>query len=94
MSKNVESYILHNLKEFNEIPEKRPTHDEISERRSRGKYEGAFVFEPVPGLYENIAMWDFASSYGSTIVTYNLSKSTFLVIILKVQGLIGVGFVA
>jgi len=78
MSKNVESYILHNLKKFNEIPEKRPTYDEIGERRKREKYEGAFVFEPVPGLYENIAMFDFTASYGSTIVTYNLSRSTFL----------------
>jgi DNA polymerase elongation subunit (family B) len=78
MSKNVESYIIHNLERFNEIPEKRPSHDEISERRMRGKYEGAFVFEPIPGLYEDIAMFDFTASYGSTIVTYNLSRSTFL----------------
>lgn len=78
MSKNVEAFILHNLKSFNEIPEKRPTPDEIGKRRRREKYEGAFVLEPTPGLYENIAMWDFTSSYGSTIVTYNLSKSTFL----------------
>ncbi len=78
MSKNVESYILHNLKKFNEIPEKRPTYDEIGERRKREKYEGAFVFEPIPGLYENIGMFDFTASYGSTIVTYNLSRSTFL----------------
>ncbi len=78
MSKNVESYILHNLGRFNEIPEKRPSHDEISERRMKGKYEGAFVFEPIPGLYENIGMFDFTASYGSTIVTFNLSRSTFL----------------
>ncbi|PIO08670.1 hypothetical protein COU59_00735, partial [Candidatus Pacearchaeota archaeon CG10_big_fil_rev_8_21_14_0_10_34_12] len=78
MSKNVESFILHNLKDFNEIPEKRPTYDEIAERRKKGKYEGAFVFEPIPGIYENLAIFDFTSSYGSTIVTYNLSKSTFL----------------
>jgi len=78
MSKNVESHIIHNLEKFNEIPEKRPTHDEISERRMKGKYEGAFVFEPTPGLYENIGMFDFTASYGSTIVTFNLSRSTFL----------------
>lgn len=78
MSKNVEAFILHNLERFNEIPEKKPTHEEIGKRRQMGKYEGAFVFEPTPGLYENIAMFDFTSSYGSTIVTYNLSKSTFL----------------
>ena len=78
MSTNVEDYILHNLQKFNEIPEKRPTYDEIGERRRRGKYEGAFVLEPKAGLYEDLAMFDFTSSYGSVIVTYNLSKSTFL----------------
>ena len=78
MSKNVEAFILHNLEKYNEIPEKRPTHDEIGSRRNLGKYEGAFVFQPTPGLYENLAVFDFTSSYGSTIVTYNLSKSTFL----------------
>lgn len=78
MSKNVESYILHNLERFNEIPERKPGHDEIGERRMKGKYEGAFVFEPTPGLYENIGMFDFTASYGSVIVTYNLSRSTFL----------------
>ncbi|MBI2044039.1 ribonuclease H-like domain-containing protein [Candidatus Pacearchaeota archaeon] len=78
MSNNVEDYILHNLNKFNEIPEKKPISEEISERRSREKYEGAFVFEPTPGLYENVVIFDFTSSYGSTIVTYNLSKSTLL----------------
>ncbi len=78
MSTNVEDYILHNLHRFNEIPEKRPTYDEIGERRARGKYQGAFVLEPKAGLYENLSVFDFTSSYGSVIVTYNLSKSTIL----------------
>lgn len=78
MSNNVEDYIIHNLERFNEIPEKRPTYDEIGTRRGREKYEGAFVFEPTPGLFEDIAVFDFTSSYGSTIVSYNLSKSTLI----------------
>lgn len=78
MSKNVEAFIIANLERFNEIPEKRPTHEEIGERRRREKYVGAFVFEPTPGLYEDVSIFDFTSSYGSTIVTYNLSKSTCL----------------
>ena len=78
MSANIEDYIIHNLNKFNEIPEKRPMYDEIGERQKRGKYEGAFVFQPSPGLYENIGIFDFTSSYGSVIVTYNLSKSTLL----------------
>lgn len=78
LSKQVEGYILHNLEKYNEIPEKRPTYDEISQRRNRKKVEGAFVFEPKPGLYENIAMFDFTSMHTSIIISMNLSKSTLL----------------
>lgn len=78
MSSHVENYILHNLNKFNEIAEKRPVHNEIACRRGLGKYEGAFVLQPIPGLYENLCMFDFASMYASVIVSYNLSLSTFI----------------
>ncbi|MEK6913712.1 MAG: DNA polymerase domain-containing protein [Nanoarchaeota archaeon] len=78
MSANVEDYIIHNLKKFNEIPEKHPTYDEIGERKTREKYEGAFVFTPSPGIYEEIGIFDFTSYWPSIIVTFNLSKSTIL----------------
>lgn len=78
MSSNVDNYIIHNLNKYDEIIERKPIHDEISKRRTLGKYEGAFVLEPVPDLYENVVMFDFTSMYASVIVTYNLSKSTFL----------------
>ncbi|MCX6749530.1 MAG: DNA-directed DNA polymerase [Candidatus Pacearchaeota archaeon] len=78
LAKQVEGYILHNLDRFNEIPEKRPTYDEIGERRHREKVEGAFVLEPKPGLYENIAMFDFTSMHTSIIISMNISKSTLL----------------
>lgn len=78
MSANVEDYIIHNLKKFNEIPEKRPTYDEIGERRRREKYEGAFVLQPTPGLYEDICIFDFTSMHASIIVSYNLSRATLL----------------
>ncbi len=78
MSANVEDYIVHNLNKFNEIPEKRPAYDEIGERKGREKYEGAFVFQPSPGIYENIGIFDFTSYWPSIIVSFNLSKSTIL----------------
>ncbi len=78
MATHVENYVLHNLDRFNEIAEKRPLGPEIGDRRAKGKYEGAFVFEPVPGLYENLVMFDFTSMYASVIVSYNLSKSTYI----------------
>ncbi len=76
MATNCENYILHNLKRFNEIAEKKPGSENIAERRMEGKYAGAFVFEPIPNLYENMVMFDFTSMYGSVIVSYNLSKAT------------------
>lgn len=77
LSKQVENYILHNLERFNEIPEKRPTYKEISERKGK-RVQGAFVFEPTPGLYENIAIFDFTSMHTSIIISMNLSKETLL----------------
>ena len=77
MSAHVENYIIHNLEGFNEIAEKRPTHEEIGDRREEGRFEGAFVLQPVPGLYSNVIFFDFTSMYASVIVSYNLSKSTY-----------------
>jgi len=76
MASNFEDFTIHSLEKFNEIAEKRPTHEEIGKRRMHRRYEGAFVFQPTPGLYEKVIFFDFSSMYGSIIVTYNLSRST------------------
>jgi len=76
MAAHVENHILHNLSRFNEIAEKRPGHGESNERKMKGKFEGAFVYEPKPGLYENLVMFDFTSMHASIIVSFNISKST------------------
>ncbi len=76
MSQLLEHYILHNLRSYDEIAEKRPIHDEIESRRQRQSVEGAFVFQPIPGLYENLAMFDFTSMHTSIIVSFNISKAT------------------
>ncbi len=78
LSKYTEYYILHNLDKHNEIPEKKPTHDELSLRRHEGPVEGAFVLEPKPGLYEKVAMFDFTSMHTSIIISMNLSRGTLL----------------
>ncbi len=78
LSKYVESYMLNHLRKFNEIPERRPGYNEIGERRQRTSVEGAFVFEPKPGLYENIGMFDFTSMHTSIIISHNISKGTLL----------------
>lgn len=78
LSSLVENFIIHNLGRFNEIVEKRPEHNAIAERRARGKFEGAFVFQPTPGLYEDVAIFDFTSMHTSIIVSFNISKTTLL----------------
>ncbi len=78
MSGLVENYFVHNLERFNEIAEKRPIHEEIAKRRLRERYEGAFVFQPEAALYEDLAIFDFTSMYASIIVSFNLSRTTFL----------------
>ena len=78
LSKYVESYILHNLEKFNEIPEKRPYNPEMSDRRDTASVEGAFVLEPKPGLYEDVVIFDFTSMHTSIIISENISKGTLL----------------
>ena len=78
MSNLVENYIMHNLDKYNEIIEKKPVNDMIAGRRAEDKYEGAFVFQPIPGLYEDVVFFDFTSMYGSVIVSFNLSRESYL----------------
>ena len=40
-------------------------------------YTGAFVYEPIPGVYKNVIALDFASLYPSTIRQFNISPDTY-----------------
>lgn len=40
------------------------------------KFEGAYVKEPVPGLYDWVAVYDFASLYPNIMLTFNMSPET------------------
>jgi DNA polymerase elongation subunit (family B) len=41
-------------------------------------YTGAYVFTPVPGLYDMVVSFDFSSLYPSTIIAYNIDYSTLV----------------
>ena len=41
-------------------------------------YDGGFVFDPIPGLYENIICVDFASLYPSIMEAYNICFTTLI----------------
>lgn len=42
------------------------------------RYVGAYVRDPIPGIYENVVSLDFASMYPNAIISYNICYSTFL----------------
>lgn len=76
LSRQIENYILHNLEKYNEIPERKPSQRELGTRLEEIPSEGAFVYEPTPGMYEDLAMFDFTSMHTSIIISHNISKGT------------------
>lgn len=46
------------------------------EKTEWGKYEGAYVKEPIPGVYKNIVSYDLNSLYPNTMITLNTSPET------------------
>ncbi|MFH1642357.1 MAG: DNA-directed DNA polymerase [Nanoarchaeota archaeon] len=74
-SQLVELYLLKNAKSYNELAPNGPTPAEIKKRRIQS-FKGAFVFAPKPGLYKNIAVFDFRSLYPSIISSHNISPGT------------------
>jgi len=71
----VENYLIKEAPYFNELVPEKPKYEEVGKRFER-TYEGGFVYQPSPGLYENIIVLDFRSIYPSIIVTYNICPST------------------
>ena len=74
-SQLVESYLIKQTPNFNELIPKKPSHDEIGQRRIQS-YKGAFVFEPKPGLYKDIVVFDFRSLYPTIISSHNIGLDT------------------
>ncbi|HEX33072.1 MAG TPA: hypothetical protein ENG01_01500, partial [Candidatus Aenigmarchaeota archaeon] len=70
----VEELIIKEVWDKEVIPRK--VFGSVVEDRYEKTYEGAFVYEPAPGVYENVAVFDFRSLYPSIIVTHNICPST------------------
>ena len=71
----VEWFIMKQASQFNEIAPNKPNYNEVQQRRLQ-TYQGAFVFEPKPGLYKDIAVFDFRSLYPTIIGSHNISLDT------------------
>ncbi|MCX8190461.1 MAG: DNA-directed DNA polymerase [Candidatus Diapherotrites archaeon] len=56
------------------IPNK-PSDKQVRERIMQS-YQGGFVYEPVPGLHENIAVLDFTSLHPTIIISHNVSPDS------------------
>lgn len=50
---------------------------ETEARDDDKSYTGAFVYEPIPGVYKNVIALDFASLYPTTIRQFNISPDTY-----------------
>lgn len=50
----------------------------LDKKNSDESYEGAFVYEPIPGAYSNVIALDFASLYPTTMRQFNISPDTYI----------------
>jgi DNA polymerase I len=71
-----ENYLLREAHERDMLAKNRPSRDKRRNRRRQGAYSGGFVYTPEPGLYENIAVFDFKSLYPTVMVAHNISPDT------------------
>ncbi|SVB82849.1 uncharacterized protein METZ01_LOCUS235703, partial [marine metagenome] len=71
----VEQYIIKNSIDENRVIENKPSESEIS-IRMRTKIMGAFVYQPIPGVYKKIRVFDFRSLYPSIIIAHNIDPYT------------------
>ncbi|MEK6969917.1 MAG: DNA-directed DNA polymerase [Nanoarchaeota archaeon] len=75
-SRLVENYILKRAIEYNVIAPNKPDNEEVSQRMEES-IQGAFVYEPTPGLYSDIIVFDFRSLYPTIITAHNIGPEGF-----------------
>lgn len=51
---------------------------DVYKSKETDRYAGAYVFDPIPGLYDYVVPLDFASLYPSIMIAYNLDYTTLL----------------
>ncbi|MEK6938683.1 MAG: DNA-directed DNA polymerase, partial [Nanoarchaeota archaeon] len=75
-SRLVESYIMKRAMEYNVLAPNKPANTEVDQRLEE-TFQGAFVYEPIPGMYRDIIVFDFRSLYPSIITTHNIGPESF-----------------
>ncbi len=74
-SQLVEWYLIKHSREHKQLVPNKPEYNEVK-NRIRHSFEGAFVYEPKPGLYHNVAVFDFLSLYPTIISSHNIGQDT------------------
>ena len=74
-SQLVESYLLKQAPNFNELAPELPHNEELRKRRMQ-TYKGGFVYEPKPGLYKDMVVFDYRSLYPTIISSHNIDPGT------------------
>ena len=63
---------------FNHMKAKNIIVPQPKDKSKKEQYEGAYVKEPVPGMYEYVASFDLNSLYPHLIMQYNISMETLV----------------
>ncbi len=71
-SQLVEWYIIKQAAAANEVTLNRPGYQQQMGRMN-ARFKGALVYEPTPGLYDDIVVFDYRSLYPSIIASHNIS---------------------
>jgi len=74
-SQLVEWYLLKQAPDYNQIAPNKPNDNELMRRRAT-RIKGAFVFEPKPGLYKDIIVFDYLSLYPTIIGSHNVGPGS------------------
>lgn len=73
------SYLIGSLVTFTKTQKNKVFNSYLNQENEPLKYEGAYVFDPIPGLYKNgIATVDYNSLYPSSIRAGNISPETYI----------------
>jgi len=75
-SRLVESYIMKRSMEYDVLAPNKPGNDEIAQRMDES-IQGGYVYEPTPGLYEDVVVFDFRSLYPTIITAHNIGPESF-----------------
>ena len=75
-SRLVESYIMKRAMDHNVLAPNKPGDDEV-DRRMEESIQGGFVYQPTPGLYKDLVVFDFRSLYPTIIVSHNIGPESF-----------------